>query len=61
MQDIGNIAIFGVRLEERVNIIIRRTKLINICAIIVLGEMTLGERWVGTYNVAVRYKLYKED
>ena len=61
MQDIGNIAIFGVRLEERVNIIIRRTKLINICARIDFGETTLGERWVGTYNVAVRYKLYKED
>ena len=61
MQDIGNIAIFGVRLEERVNIIIRRTKLINMCARIVLRETTLGERWVGTYDVTVRYKLYKED
>ena len=61
MQDIGYIAIFGVRLEERVNIIIRRTKLINMCARIVLGESTLGERWVRTYVVTVRYKLYKED
>ena len=61
MQDTGNITIFGVRLEERVNIIIRRTELINMCARIVLRESTLGERWVRTYVVTVRYKLYKED